>query len=94
METIRDARPERITTRMYKVRKDHSLTQGDVARILSINDSLISVYERGVRTPSKNHRRLLESFFEMTIDELLEPIELVTSIRSLRGEKRRRNSAK
>ena len=82
-KTIRDARPERITTRMFQTRKEHSLTQGDVGRILNINDSLISIYERDIRKPSVNHRPLLEAFFELPLEELLEPVELVTQVRSV-----------
>lgn len=62
-------------TRMKAERKKRDLRQGDIARVLGINESMISRVERGVLVPTPYHQEILEKYFGLPWDVLAEPAE-------------------
>lgn len=56
---------------LKKRRLDAKLTQAEVAKAVHVNDSVVSMWERGLRCPSVPHLRSLAALFHCTMEELL-----------------------
>lgn len=57
--------------RLKKLRKDHHLTQKQLAGQIHIHDSIISAYENGSRLPSLDALMGLSAVFHVSTDYLL-----------------------
>lgn len=58
--------------RIKELRKEHSMTQTDLAKILGVNQSLVGKYERGEIEPNLKTLINLSALFEVSIDFLVE----------------------
>jgi len=56
---------------LKQLRKEQGIRQKDLAKILLVDESTISSYERGIRHPSRNVLKTLACFFNVTTDSLL-----------------------
>jgi transcriptional regulator with XRE-family HTH domain len=56
---------------MKFLRKEHGMTQGDLAEKLDVKRSLIGSYEEGRGVPKLSVLKLMAELFEITVDELL-----------------------
>jgi len=72
--TIDTTKPMRCTTLMRQLRMERKLTQFDISLAIGLDPSLISRLERGRAIPSPNQVVLLETYFNMNIEDLLKPI--------------------
>ena len=61
--------------RITKERKKREMSQADLSYTLRISPALISKIERGKHYPYKPNQRKLSSFFNMSIDKLLEEVD-------------------
>lgn len=52
------------------------LTQADVAKILNVSKSAVSMWELGLRQPNAKKLKKLAKLFDVTVDQLLELIEI------------------
>ena len=60
-----------IGERLWDLRKEAGLTQGDLAEILSINKHSISSYERNINEPSDEIKIEIANYFHVSVDYLL-----------------------
>ncbi len=60
-----------IGERLYDLRKDKGLSQGELGEKLNINKHSISAYERGRSEPPDEIKILFADFFDVSIDYLL-----------------------
>ena len=58
--------------RIAQLRKEHGLTQVQLAKLLGISQQLMTAHERGTRKVPVSMLPKLSKIFGMTIDELLE----------------------
>ena len=56
---------------LITLRKRNGLTQGDLASMLGMSGSTISMYERGERAPSKEAMEAIADHFNVPLDYLL-----------------------
>ena len=54
------------------LREDHDLKQEEVAKLLGIQQTVYSRYERGARTIPLEHLVKLAEFYQVSVDALLE----------------------
>lgn len=69
--------------RIRKVRKEHNLTQEQLAKALNVSKSSIANYENGKTVPSMSTLIKLATIFNATMDELLgleQPEEIVINL--------------
>lgn len=64
-----------IGERIKQLRQEHKLTQHDLALLLNLNDSTISLYESGKRMPEYNVTVKIADHFKVTVDWLLGRVE-------------------
>lgn len=57
--------------RIKELRKRYSMSQADLALILSVTQRTLSRYEMGKREPSINMLIALANYFDVTIDYLV-----------------------
>lgn len=57
--------------RLSELRKDKGLTQKDLAKILSVSENSISLYERNIITPDDNMKIKIAKYFNVSLDYLL-----------------------
>lgn len=62
-------------TRMRKLRRDRDLTLEFVSRKTGVPVSTVSRIERLRMKPSERVQKRLEKFFNLPVDQLLEPVE-------------------
>ncbi|MBR5245589.1 MAG: helix-turn-helix transcriptional regulator [Clostridia bacterium] len=58
--------------RLRDLREDHDLKQEEVAKLLGIQQTVYSRYERGARTIPLEHLVKLAEFYQVSVDALLE----------------------
>ena len=58
--------------RLRDLREDHDLKQEEVAKLLGIQQTVYSRYERGERTIPLEHLVKLAEFYQVSVDALLE----------------------
>ena len=58
--------------RLRDLREDHDLKQEEVAKLLGIQQTVNSRYERGARTIPLEHLVKLAEFYQVSVDALLE----------------------
>ena len=58
--------------RLRDLREDHDLKQEEVAKLLGIQQTVYSRYERGARTMPLEHLVKLAEFYQVSVDALLE----------------------
>ena len=58
--------------RLRDLREDHDLKQEEVAKLLRIQQTVYSRYERGARTIPLEHLVKLAEFYQVSVDALLE----------------------
>ena len=58
--------------RLRDLREDHDLKQEEVAKLLGIQQTVYSRYERGARTFPLEHLVKLAEFYQVSVDALLE----------------------
>ena len=58
-------------SRLSELRKDRGLTQKDLAKILSVSENSISLYERNIITPDDNMKIKIAKYFNVSLDYLL-----------------------
>ena len=58
--------------RLRDLREDHDLKQEEVAKLLGIQQTVYSRYERGARTIPLEHLVRLAEFYQVSVDALLE----------------------
>ncbi|MGX8852828.1 helix-turn-helix domain-containing protein [Amedibacillus sp. YH-ame10] len=56
-----------IGSKIREIRMQHHMSQADLARKLNVSDSIISGYERGVRTPSMDILIKLKNIFNVDV---------------------------
>lgn len=56
-----------IGNQIKEIRIQHKMSQADLARKLDLSDSIVSGYERGVRTPSMDVLIKLKNIFNVDI---------------------------
>lgn len=61
--------------KLRKVREDKGLSLRDVSSDLGVDHSLISLWERSLRSPSEENKIKLELYFNRKIEYLLEEDE-------------------
>ena len=71
--------------RFRELRKSKGLTQEDLGKILNVQKSTISRYEKGLIFPSPDVLKLMANYFNVSTDYLLD--EEVTSLQSESDEK-------
>lgn len=57
--------------RLSELRKDKGLTQKELAKILSVSENSISLYERNIITPDDDMKIKIANYFNVSIDYLL-----------------------
>lgn len=57
--------------RLRDLREDHDMTQSDVARLLGIEQTVYSRYERGYQTIPLQHLIALSNYYNVSVDYLL-----------------------
>ena len=62
---------KQFTIRLKELRKQHKLTQKELAEALNVKDSTINRYEKGVNEPSFEMFYALALYFNVTTDYLL-----------------------
>lgn len=67
----KDINPIRIGKLMKRIRENHYYTMASLARILDVDVSTISLYERGKRVPSLNYTAKFCAMFSIKIDNLV-----------------------
>ena len=60
-----------FSSRLKTLRKEHNLSQKNLAEILGYSRATIANYEQGVRKPSADILRNLANYFEVSLDYLL-----------------------
>lgn len=55
---------------LRRARLEAAKSQWDIAKETAIPQSLISLYERNLREPTENHKRILAQFYGKSFDEL------------------------
>ncbi len=65
------------------LRNDRKASQEDVAKFANITKSTISKYERGVVEPTISIAKKIGSYFGVTIDQMMSPIDSHTDIKDL-----------
>ena len=60
-----------IDERIKELRKQHNLTQSDLAKILGISRSAVNSWEQGISTPSTKYLIELAKTFKTSTDYLL-----------------------
>ena len=63
---------EIISNNLITLRKNHNLTQNDLAEKLSYSDNMVSRWERGEITPSIETLQKISEFYEVPLSSLLE----------------------
>ena len=58
--------------RLRDLREDHDLKQEEGAKLLGIQQTVYSRYERGARTIPLEHLVKLAEFYQVSVDALLE----------------------
>lgn len=58
-------------SRLSELRKDKGLTQKDLAKILSVSENSISLYERNIITPDDDMKIKIANYFNVSLDYLL-----------------------
>ena len=58
--------------RLRDLREDHDLKQEEVAKLLGIQQTVYSRYERGASTIPLEHLVKLAEFYQVSVDALLE----------------------
>ena len=58
-------------SRLSELRKERGLTQKDLAKILSVSENSISLYERNIITPDDNMKIKIAKYFNVSLDYLL-----------------------
>lgn len=58
-------------SRLSELRKDKGLTQKDLAKILSVSENSISLYERNLITPDDAMKIKIAKYFDVSLDYLL-----------------------
>ena len=58
--------------RLRDLREDHDLKQEEVAKLLGIQQTVYSRYERGHQTIPLEHLVKLAEFYQVSVDALLE----------------------
>ena len=58
--------------RLRDLREDHDLKQEEVAKLLGIQQTVYSRYERGARSIPLEHLVKLAEFYQVSVDALLE----------------------
>lgn len=57
--------------RLSELRKDHGLTQKELAEILGVSENSISLYERNINTPDDAMKLQIAQYFNVSLDYLL-----------------------
>ena len=57
--------------RLSELRKDRNLRQRDLAKILGVSESTVSLYERGKVSPPDDIKIKLTTYFNVTMDYLM-----------------------
>ncbi|MCL2335848.1 MAG: helix-turn-helix transcriptional regulator [Firmicutes bacterium] len=60
-----------LSTKIYVLRKQFKLTQGELAAKIGVTTKMISFYERGERLPSRESLIKLASVFGVSLDSLV-----------------------
>lgn len=60
-----------LTYQLKRLREERKLTQDDLAKAIGLSRSAITKYETGEREPDLETCKKLASFFNITLDELL-----------------------
>jgi len=61
----------KFSKRLKKLRKEHGLTQEELADILKITRSRLSMYEQGKREPSFEMQEAIADYFNVDLDYLM-----------------------
>ena len=75
-----------IGNKIKKLREEHNMTQGDLAKLLELGNSTISMYENEVRYPDTFALKKIAEIFNVSTDYLLdlsdikEPIQIAASM--------------
>ena len=61
--------------RLRDLREDHDLSQAEVARLLHIQQTVYSRYERGFKTIPLEHLLVLADYYRVSVDYIMERTE-------------------
>ena len=75
-----------IQNLLKELRRKRGLNQSDLAKMLGLNMSTISAYERGIRKPSKKVLIKLSALFEISLEHLLRVSEGIDFIKKADDE--------
>ena len=68
--------------RLSELRKDKGITQKDLAKILSVSENSISLYERNIITPDDDMKIKIAKYFNVSLDYLLGITDTPSPIKS------------
>lgn len=60
-----------FSIRLRELRKEHNLTQKEVAKVINVTIATISKYELGIIEPDHKATEILADYFDVSIDYLL-----------------------
>lgn len=66
-----DMEEKNFSSRIKTLRKERNISQKELAKVLGVNEDTISVWERGLRTPSRFMLERLAYLFSVDKDYLL-----------------------
>lgn len=67
---------------LKKLRKDHELSQAELAQKLGVSTALIGMYETNARKPSYEMIELIADYFNVDVDYLLGRTDKTTTIQN------------
>ena len=68
-----------LNERLAQLRKEHGLSQNDLADQLKVSRQAVSRWEQGLAMPSSDNLIYLSKLYGITLDELIYPCLLYTS---------------
>ena len=67
-----------LSEKIQKLRKEHNLTQEQLAELLFVSRTAVSKWETGRGMPSMESLQMIARLFNITLDDLLRAEEVIT----------------